>query len=225
MPLLVVAPDALLTFDPCSVKFPLLLMDPVFVIKTPPIPVLFTSAMKVILDPAPVDVIAPVIIIFRTAESEVAVVKFTVPKIKSIPLPCNVILPPPTIGVTLTSTPSLIVNVPCPLPPVVSNVALTKRAVVLAGFAALMVMAPPAVVMPALIDKIGVVLFVDNVNKLTLPPLVLIVLLIVSAPVFPALVTGTVAQVASPLQKVEEDAEVPEFRFATGRLPVTPPAP
>lgn len=30
------------------------------------------------------------------------------------------------------------------------------------------------------------------------------------------------AQVASPLQNVEEDAEVPELRLATGRLPVTP---
>ena len=33
-----------------------------------------------------------------------------------------------------------------------------------------------------------------------------------------------VAQVPSPLQKVDEDAPVPEFRFVTGRFPVTPVA-
>jgi hypothetical protein len=33
---------------------------------------------------------------------------------------------------------------------------------------------------------------------------------------------GGVAQVPSPRQKVEADAAVPEFRFVTGRLPVTP---
>lgn len=31
-----------------------------------------------------------------------------------------------------------------------------------------------------------------------------------------------VAQVPSPRQKVEDDADVPELRFVTGRLPVTP---
>ena len=33
-----------------------------------------------------------------------------------------------------------------------------------------------------------------------------------------------VAQVPSPLQNVEDDAEVPELRFVTGRFPVTPVA-
>jgi hypothetical protein len=31
-----------------------------------------------------------------------------------------------------------------------------------------------------------------------------------------------VAQVPSPRQNVEDDADVPEFKFVTGRLPVTP---
>jgi len=36
-------------------------------------------------------------------------------------------------------------------------------------------------------------------------------------------VAGSAAQVASPRQNVEELAPVPLFKFATGKLPVTPP--
>lgn len=36
--------------------------------------------------------------------------------------------------------------------------------------------------------------------------------------------TGGVAHVPSPRQKVDDEAEVPELRFVTGRLPVTPEA-
>ena len=67
-----------------------------------------------------------------------------VDNVKSNPLPCNVILPLPTIGAVFKSVPPPMISVP-PVPGDVFNKPLTINAVALFGFSLVALIAPPAV--------------------------------------------------------------------------------
>ena len=83
--------------EPCMRMFPLLLMDPKLVTRTPPVPALPSSAMKLKLEPIPVEVIAPLMMksVFDVL-NVVAVLKLKVGRMVLLLLPSNVMLPAPT---------------------------------------------------------------------------------------------------------------------------------
>ncbi len=168
--------------EPDSVRLPLELIEPVFCTTKPPTPVLPLSAVNVKLEPAPVEVNAPATMILRTTEKVVALVKLTVPIVRSVPLPCSVILPAPTTGDAFNDTPPPIVNTP-PLPAPVFNTPLSTMEFVLLGLAAVAVIEPPLVLMPLVIVNTRVVLSGVKTLRLTLPPVVLIAPETVVAPV------------------------------------------
>ena len=169
--------------EPLIVKVPLLLTEPVLVMRTPPTPAFKLSANKPKLEAAPLVVNAPLTMMLRIALKSVAEVKFNVPNVKSVPLPCSVMLPAPTIGEALNATPPPTVNVP-PEPVPVFNTPLSINAVILFGLAALALIEPPLVLIPALMVRTRAELSGVNVVKLTLPPVVEIKPEVVKAPVF-----------------------------------------
>lgn len=129
---------------------------------------------------------APFTTILRLTAKPTGLVKFNVPNVKSRPLPCNVIFPAPRLGEAFSCKPPLNVNVP-PVPGVVFSTPLTMSVVAVPAelFAALAVMAPPFVLMPAdPIVKTRSELSGDSVVRLTAPPCVVIAAVVVRAPVF-----------------------------------------
>ncbi len=169
--------------EPDSVRLPLELIEPALCTTKPPTPVLPLSAVNVRFEPAPLEVNAPATMILRTTEKVVALVKLTVPIVRSLPFPCKVILPAPMIGDAFNDTPPPIVNTP-PLPVPVFNTLLSIIEFVLLGFAAVAVIEPPFVLIPFEIVSTRVVLSGVKTLRLTLPPVVLIAPEIVVAPVF-----------------------------------------
>ncbi len=168
--------------EPDNVRSPLELIEPVFLTTKPPTPVLPLSAVNVRLEPTPVEVNAPATMILRTTEKVVALLKFTVPIVRSVPLPCKLILPAPTTGDAFNNTPPPTVNTP-PLPAPVFNTPLSTMEFVLLGLAAVAVIEPPLVLMPLVIVNTRVVLSGVKTLRLTLPPVVLIAPETVVAPV------------------------------------------
>jgi hypothetical protein len=158
------------------------LIEPVPVTTTPPTPRLPLSATKPKLEATPVVVNAPFTIMLRFTERVVAEEKFTVPKVKSKPLPCSVILPGPTTGDAFNAVPPPMVNTP-PVPVPEFKTLLTTNAVMLFGFAAEAEIAPPFELIAPLIVKTRAVESGVNVLSITPPPAVLIAPVIVVVPV------------------------------------------
>ena len=78
------------TFEPLTVRSPVTLTKPVPVTTTPPMPLLVSSAYK----PKSASAVRwPVTIMLRSTEKFVILVSVNVPRVKSSPLPCRLILP------------------------------------------------------------------------------------------------------------------------------------